>query len=155
MSRTNHQLPRQHSYESTTSPRNDPLKHRGSTSEQVEEAIKLGKFLRTDRTVRIATMYCPPGRSVLSRRQTRTVHSRKDVSHQKNTLLSKWSAERSTSPLRTVRQMRTVRETHADGPWMNREEKSDLARTPSQSRHQISQTTQTLEARFRGDDMRH
>jgi hypothetical protein len=38
----------------------------GSTREEAKESIKLGKFLRTDRTVRLAAADCSPGRGGLS-----------------------------------------------------------------------------------------
>jgi hypothetical protein len=56
-------------------------------------------------------------------------------------------------PLRTVRQRRAVREPRADGPWKNSAKNQELARTPPQSRHRISQMVEALEARFGGDDM--
>jgi hypothetical protein len=82
-------------------------------------------------------------------RQARTVRSTKVLSNSENTSLCKRSVKRSVSPSRTVRQ------TRADGPWMNCAEKRELARTPPQSRHRISQTAEALEARFGGDDRRH
>jgi hypothetical protein len=132
-----------------------PRSTHGSTKEGAKEPIKLGKFLCTDRTVCLAVVNCPPGRGGLTGRQARTVRSTKVLSNRENISLCKWSTKRSASPLWTVRQPLTVRETHTDGPWMNRAEKCELARTPPQSRHWISQTTEALEARFGGVDMRH
>jgi hypothetical protein len=37
-----------------------PQSTRKSTREEAKEPNKLGKFLRTDRTVRLATIDCPP-----------------------------------------------------------------------------------------------
>jgi hypothetical protein len=45
-----------------------PRSTRGSTRKDAKEPIKHGKFLRTDRTVRLATADYPPGRGGLSRR---------------------------------------------------------------------------------------
>jgi hypothetical protein len=39
-----------------------PRSTHGSTREEAKEPIKLGKFLRIDRTVRLAAADCPPGR---------------------------------------------------------------------------------------------
>jgi hypothetical protein len=113
----------------------------GSTREEAKEPIKLGKILRKNWTVRLAAMDCPP-------KEGRTVRSTKVLSNSENTSLCKRSAERSASPLRTVGQPRTVCQTRADGPWMNCAQKRELARTPPQSHHQISQTTEALEVRF-------
>jgi hypothetical protein len=83
MSQINHQSPRQHSYETTTSPRNDSMKHTQMHRKEAKEPIKLGKFLRTDQTVRLAVVDCPLGRGGLSGRQARMVRNTKDVSNRK------------------------------------------------------------------------
>jgi hypothetical protein len=93
-----HQSPRQRSYGSTTSPRNDSLKHTRKHWRRSKGTEKLGKFLRTSRTVRLAAADCPPRWGGLSGRQTQTVCSTKETSSRKPTVLSKQSAERSATP---------------------------------------------------------
>jgi hypothetical protein len=71
-----------------------PRSTRGRTRKDAKEPIKLGKFLRTDQTIRRATTDCPQGRADCSEKQARTVRSTKVLSNQKTTSLSKQSAER-------------------------------------------------------------
>jgi hypothetical protein len=75
-----------------------PRSTRGSTRREAKKPIKLGKFLRIDLTVRLATADCLQWRGGLSGRQARTVCSTKDASSRKTTLLSKRSAKRSATP---------------------------------------------------------
>jgi hypothetical protein len=133
-----------------------PQSTRGSTREEAKEPNKLGKFLRIDQIVRLATADCPPkagwtvwtGRRGLSavQKSSPTAKTRLYVNGPRNG---------PQSPSRTVRQPRTVCQARADGPWMNYAENSELTRTPPQSLHWISQTAEAIEARFGGVDMRY
>jgi hypothetical protein len=132
-----------------------PRSTHGSTRKEAKGPIKLGKFLRTDRTVRLAAANCPPGRGGLSGRTCADCPQYKSTLQTKNTSLCKQSAKRSAKESWTVHQLRTVFQACADGPWKNCAENSEPARTPPQSRPRISQTAEALEPRFGGDDMRH
>jgi hypothetical protein len=106
----------------------------GSTRNDAKEPIKLCKFLRTDRTVRLATADCPPGRGGLSGRIDANCLQYKSPLQTKNTSLCKRSAKRSAKGSQNVRQPRIVRQACRDGPWKNFAENNELARTPPQSR---------------------
>jgi hypothetical protein len=126
-----------------------------STRKDAKEPIKLCKFLHTDRIVRLATADCPLGRGGLSGRIDANCPQYKSPLQTKNTSLCKRSAKRSAKESQNVRQLRIVCQACRDGPWKNFAENNELARTPPQSRPQISQTTEALEPIFGGDDMRH
>jgi hypothetical protein len=127
-----------------------PQSTRKSTREEAKEPNKLGKFLRTDRTVRLATTDCPPkGGWTLQTGRCGLSAVQKSSPTAKTQLCVNGPRNGPQSPSRTVRRAR------ADGPWMNCAKNSKLVRTPPQSHHLISHTAEALEARFWGVDMRH
>jgi hypothetical protein len=115
-----------------------PRSTHGSTRKEAKGPIKLGKFLHTDRTVRLAATNCPSRRGGPSGRTWADCPQYKSPFQTKNTSLCKQSAKRSAKGSWTVCQPRTVCQARADGPWKNYSENSELARTPPQSRPRIS-----------------
>jgi hypothetical protein len=75
-----------------------PQSTRGSTRKDAKEQIKLGKFLCTDRTVRLAAADCSPGRGGLFGRADTDCLQYKSPPQPKIASLCKRSAERSVTP---------------------------------------------------------
>jgi hypothetical protein len=132
-----------------------PRSARGSTRRDAKEPNNLGKNLRTDQTVCLATTYCSleKGRTVRKTRRGRSAVQKLPPTKKHHFCLN--GPPNGPQPLVDCPPV-------ADFPPSTRrlsenEQSRNLrtARTPPQSHALISQTAEALEPRFRGDDMRH
>jgi hypothetical protein len=138
-----------------------PRSTRGSTRKDAKEPVKLGKFLRTDRTIRRAAADCPQERGGLFGKTGTGCPEYKSPLQPKKQHLYPNGPQNGSRPLADCPPAAdcplatecppTTRERSVEE--LRRKQRTRKNTSPKSS--QISQTVEALEPRFGGDDMRH